>query len=716
MADALGPRAPGSGLLVRTRLLRELDRVVDIGVVLVQAPAGYGKTCLVASWADQHANRLPVVWALPGSDGVPDVGTALADLAERSQGGRRRGVVIVDDPVRTWPSPTVDRAVEAIAGAARDACVIVATRDCRPQPWARLQSAGRLLVLGPDVLALDGADVRELLRVVSGMPVPVETAALVAGQVEGWALAVQLAGEELRRRRGDPTALAGWPSHAQGLARFVADEVVAGMDPKDVRFVELTAGLPSLHPDLCDALAGEAGSAARLTRLVLAGVFTERLPEHAGSYRYHPLFAEEMARRRRSSDPQGALAALGHASDWYRDAGDMDRAVEAGLRAADGPRVAALLRAVSGPKLRGGEAAQMVTWLERMPQADLWSDPALSLALARACGLAGDSLTPRAVLRATDRDMAARADRDLGLRIARAQLESSVRGWEGRLATMGQPLEDVPEHLGELAHDPVLEICAIDETALTNSRVRAMIMVGDLDRALGATDASLTPAEIQDPSRYTVVSVGLRAMALAWAGRDAEAREAVRQGMRVLRRFRGTGTDPLWLHVASAWVADGSDALPSLVRVEEYATRSGLPYMRSLHALAAVALNLRLGNAAEVSRAFVAAEREVNSLPEPAFLAVLLERFRSDPRLQAEPSEALSPQEVAMLRLLAQGATRPRIAQVTSYSVNTVKAYLRSAYRKLGAVDRDQAIAAAVALGLVDPGAIAPADSDHEQG
>jgi LuxR family maltose regulon positive regulatory protein len=514
-----------------------------------------------------------------------------------------------------------------------------------------------------------------------------------------------MAGEEIRRHGGDPTALVGWASRSRALSQYFASEVRVAMSVDEQALVERTAHLPSLEPDLCDLVTGRRDCAELLDRLCVRNLFTEPVAGVPDAYRYHPLFAGEMARHHRQADRGSLSDTLGAAADWYAERGDTDRAIEAALRAGDGGRTAGLLRSVAGPMLRRGQAAQLVSWLERMPQDDLWNDPALALALARACGLAGDSLTPRAVLRTLGPQLAAAREQSPGLRVAAALLESSTRGWEGRLATMGEPLSDIPERLGELAGDPMLAICALDETALGNSRVRAHLMGGDLAAAIRETSTALTPAEIQTPSRYTVVSVGLRALALAWSGDEPQAREAVAQGMRVLRRFAGTGTDALWLHLASVWVADEPQAATSRDQIQEYAARTGLPYIRALAALAACAWHLRLGSLADAATAHTAARREVEHLPEPGFLATLVERFRTDPRLIPEPSAELNRQETLMLRLLAQGATRSQIAAQTSYSVNTVKTYLRSAYRKLGITDREQAVAAAVALGLVEPGA-----------
>ena len=198
-------------------------------------------------------------------------------------------------------------------------------------------------------------------------------------------------------------------------------------------------------------------------------------------------------------------------------------------------------------------------------------------------------------------------------------------------------------------------------------------------------------------------------MPLPWPGRGTSPRRE-RQSDRGGRSWPATTvrvTTPSGCTSPRHGWADPAEANESLAQVEDFAAGSGLPYRRVLAALSGLALHARLGHASEVDRAFVVAEREVHGLPEPGLLELLLEGFRTAAQLLDEPSEALNPQEVVMLKLLAGGATRSQIAHETSYSVNTVKAYLRSAYRKLGVADREQAVAAAVALDIVDAASVA---------
>lgn len=698
------PGPPTTGLRTRSRLLAALDRALLGAVVVISAGPGYGKTCLLSSWASQRSGRANIDWVTaPAPDRAPEISGAAAQLLDRSRATRRPGVLIIDDPAQSWPSPTVEVLVAELAGTSQELGLIVATRDGRTTPWEWLRAAGRLTVVTSRDLAFSDPEAADLLAAQFGVELEPGDLAQVNRHLGGWAQGLATLGEEMRWQHVGPATLGAWPERSPGLASYLA-QCVSALSPPTLEFAQTTAWLPTLTPDLCDHITGGRSAAQLLADLAAANMFTEPAPAGAGSFQFHPAFAGFLRQRDRQRDPAAATRVLTRASLWYAEHGHQDLAVEAALRAKDGPRAAALLRGLAGAKLRAGQAEVLVGWLERLPHADLWLDPALALVLGRACGLAGDTLTPRTVLRATSDRIDQLADHEPGLVIARALLESATRGWEGRLATMGEPLEHIPDSLGDLAEDPVLEMCAIDASAVNNGRVRALIMTGRLAEAVAITDRYLTPAQVLAPDRYTVVGVGLRALGLAWSQQVGQAREAVRQGLRVLGRYRGSGTDALWLHLAAAWVADPQQARTSQAAVQGYAEASGLPYIRALAALSGCALELRLDDPVPAGRALAAARREIALLPEPAFLAELLTQLSADPRLGGAPTEPLTEAELAMLGLLAAGATRTQIAAATAYSVNTVKSYLRSAYRKLGATSRDEAVAAAMARGLLEPG------------
>jgi DNA-binding CsgD family transcriptional regulator len=247
-----------------------------------------------------------------------------------------------------------------------------------------------------------------------------------------------------------------------------------------------------------------------------------------------------------------------------------------------------------------------------------------------------------------------------------------------------------------------LEVLAIDAELLRASEAGGLMLLGRFEEAVQRIDAMLEPTRLARPTRSTIRALGVRALALAWSG-SPRASEAAREGQRVLRSFPGTATESLTLHIASAWVEEGPEAEAALESAVAIQTSVDFLYMRVFTELAAARLHLRRGRWALAGRALEAAEEVIAGLREPAIFPDLAKALRAefDERAPAETLGELSAREIEILTAIADGATRSEAARRLHLSVNTVKTYLRTAYRKLGATDRDNAVASARALGLI---------------
>lgn len=285
------------------------------------------------------------------------------------------------------------------------------------------------------------------------------------------------------------------------------------------------------------------------------------------------------------------------------------------------------------------------------------------------------------------------------LRIALAQLEASVHLWSAALASVTEPVEQALKLHDEHPDEPHLAMFAINRESLQAFLALSYLLVGRFEEATSVAEGLLEPATLARPTKYTVLALGIRALALAWADDDMTARPAVRQGLRVLQAFPGTSSDPLALHVARAWLGDDADH--GLAAASAIARRVGYTVMTALVSLASARPHLTRRAPRRASLALEAADDTIAMMPEPGVLASLAERLRSQiPATDAAVRGELNDREIEVLTAVARGATRRQAARELHLSINTVKTYLRSAYRKLDAGDRDEAIAAR-ALNLI---------------
>src|SRR5215470_13714887 len=409
LATKLHVPRPQPGFVPRRRLVRALGDGLARGRVLVCAPAGSGKTALLAGWA--RGSGRPVAWlGLDGGDNDPArfwrYAVAALDRARPGLAGR-----VGPPPARSFDGLVTALINELTADPSRDEVllvlddyhlvdsgpvheslafllenlppglrIVVSSRSDPPLPLARLRARGQLAELRAADLRFTGEEAAALLGGVAGSELAErETAgpgllgttvtALVA-RTEGWAAGLQLAGLSLRGQ-ADP---AGFVAAFSGSHRFVldylADEVLDDQ-PGEVRaFLLETSVLERLTGELCDAVTSRAGSQAMLERVERAGLFLVPLDEVRGWWRYHHLFDGLLRARLQAGRPARVTALHRAAAAWHQEHDLADDAVRHALAAGDAVWAARLIEQHFDAALQQGQRATIHRWLAALP-ADL---------------------------------------------------------------------------------------------------------------------------------------------------------------------------------------------------------------------------------------------------------------------------------------------------------------------------------------------------------
>jgi LuxR family maltose regulon positive regulatory protein len=403
---------PQPGFVPRPRLVQALRRGLAWGRILICAPAGFGKTALLADWARSVGQ--PVAWlSLDAGDSDPArfwryviaaldqaqpgiaerLGPLLGPPAPRSfeglvtalinelalQPGRPEVLLVLDDYHLVDTGPVHESVAFLLENLPPGLLLVVSGRADPPLPLARLRARGQLAELRAAELRFTTEEAAALLGATAG-PVLPDTAVALAARTEGWAAGLQLAALSLRGR----TDVAGFVAAFSGSHRFVldylADEVLDGQ-PGPVRtFLLETSVLERLSGELCDAVTGRSGSQAMLHRIERAGLFLVPLDEVRGWWRYHHLFAD-LLRARLEQDQPGRVPELHRAAAAWSDEHDLgDDAVRHALAAGDPAWAARLVERYVDSLLRGSEGVTLRRWLSTLPAEILRVRPRLCLA------------------------------------------------------------------------------------------------------------------------------------------------------------------------------------------------------------------------------------------------------------------------------------------------------------------------------------------------
>ena len=277
---ALGIRPPRlrRGTVRRDRLVRLLVQSADVPLVLVRAPAGYGKTTLLSQWSERDGR--PFVWADPELAAERSAPALVAAALDAFDGP---SVLVLDgSPLRAEAVQALIRAMPA------GSQVALAARGEPELPLGSLRAQGQVIEVGPAELAMTRREAAAMLSMAGVELAPADLAALLR-HTEGWPAALYLAALSLRGRQDPHRAVAGFAGDDRLVADYLRDEVLTQLPASTASFLIRTSILGRLSGPICDAVLDSAGSGAVLRDLERSGIPLVPLDPADSEYRHHAL-------------------------------------------------------------------------------------------------------------------------------------------------------------------------------------------------------------------------------------------------------------------------------------------------------------------------------------------------------------------------------------------------------------------------------------------
>jgi LuxR family transcriptional regulator, maltose regulon positive regulatory protein len=727
------PLRPGT--VSRTALVNRLRAHNACPLVTISAPAGYGKTTLLAQWSARDSR--PFAWvSVDERDNDPIVllrhlgaalhaiepldATILEALSAPGVSIWTRALPRVAAAVRAFPEPLVIvlddshilesqgslEAVSVVADHVPDQSLLVLAGRVTPKlRIPALRASGRLLELESDALALNPREGQLLIRS-AGAHVSLEDATEIVRRCEGWPAAIYLAALALREDHSRPVSFVGVDRH---IADYLRSEYLARLRPVALRFLRRTSVLERMCGSLCDAVLEQKSSARELEKIERANLFLVPLDRERIWYRYHHLFRDQLLRDLAEREPELLPVLHRRAANWYEQQGDAESALEHADAAGDLRRAARIITAIALPVYYSGRVATVEGWIAR------FDDPRL---LRRYPGVALQGAWVHAL-----RGRPAEAERWLQIAEAgtfRGRLadgSTSLRPWIAilRAAMCGEGAEQMvagaESALAELPADSQLRPSALIALGAGRMLLRQNEQA-DETFALAAAEASRLGA-----TDTQVVAVSERSL-VAFSRNDLDAAERYALEAHDLverNHLDGYVTSAMAL-AASARASlrhgrwdDARVKLAQVQRLQPLLRDSSFPWF---------ALQTRL----ELARAYLALRdtRSVRSLlgqikmtlrehPQVGALAdqakSLERQLAAMPRPAGSDSAGLTSAELRLLPLLATHLSFREIGEQLFVSRNTIKTQAISVYRKLGVSSRSEAISRASDLGLIELGA-----------
>jgi LuxR family transcriptional regulator, maltose regulon positive regulatory protein len=688
----------------RTSLLRRLEREQDRPLILLAAPAGYGKTTLLSQWVAKRGR--PCAWVtLNHRDGDQrllegSIASALAG-AGIAPGLTSASFSLVLDDAHVVPDEVLEGAVAWVLDWLGPGCQLALGARREPQLGLARRRAERMVTeIRAAELAFSHHEAARLLREAGVDPTGAAPGVLVE-RSEGWPAALALAAlaqPRLSELRQPPHELRG---DNYLIAEYFRAEVLEALQPETIDFLMQTSVCERLSGGLCDDVLGRIGSASVLADLQRSNVPLQPLDPSHEWYRLHGLFREMLQTELRRSEPDAVAPLHRRASEWFETSGDMDRAIDHARSSGDLDRFGELLWGRLPGYLGAGRNPMVQVWLRDLTTERDEGSATLAVAAAHSWLAQGNV----AIAEQWARSAAAVSVEASG---SGAQQEHAgvkmVHAWVARPGTNG--MRELGAHAYRLLRDdsPWRALCCFlrgsaDLLAGNDASAAVMLEEGAARGAAVAPDAAalclaqlgVLATECDDlviasdfASRARAVAIENQVTATLGAalvsavfaaaamreGRSDEAKAAVSESAGLLDGF----LDP------PAW----------------YAAET-----RTLLARTTLALGDVAGARTMLAEASRLARRVLDASVFTRWFDEAWDEFDRHAEGALRGTASLTTAELRVLRFLPTHYSFHEIAERLHVSPNTVKTHAHAVYRKLGASSRSEAVEHAVGAGLL---------------
>ena len=725
------------GIVARTALVDRLLAASGGTVVCVVAPPGYGKTTLLAQWAQRKGGRVGWVTVDPHDNDPSVLLTYLAAALDRVGPIDPEIFQLLASPTSHVSPAVVPRLAAAMSAMTEPVALVLdhvellhnresldvlaqlavqlsggsrlalAARTRPGLPLSLLRAQGRLMELGAADLAMDQGEARVLL---AGAEVRLAEEHAADLHRQGWPAGLYLAALALRAA-STATDTPGAGVAFAGDDRFIVDylnsELLSRLPSRQVSFLTRTAVLDRMCGPLCDAVRDTTGSATVLESLAGSNLLLVPLDRRRQWYRYHHLFRDLLRAELERREPQLIPELHRRAAVWCEANGLEETAIDHAQAAGDADQVAWLVLKVSQPVWVSGRVDTILRWMEWFEREHLMERyPA-----AAAHGALIFALLGRATKAEQWAAAAERASPDGRLPDGRLPDGSTV---ESNLAYLRAFL--CRDGVAEMRRDARLAWDGLGplspyRSAMVHTEALSFLLDGDPERA-DAVFARAFEAAIEVPAPPLAAVILAERGAIA-AGRDDWA-EATALADRALEITRGGRFDAYWTSaLVYAWAARAAVHRGDLDAARQHLTRAAGLRPLLTHALPVVSVQALL----ELARAYLALGdadgaqavlRQADDIfqwrPDLGVLPAQADELRArlaTTRRTGLGASSLTTAELRLLPLLTTHLTFAAIGERFYLSPNTIRTQARSIYQKLGVSSRSDAVHQAQQFGLL---------------
>ncbi len=740
-------------LIPRPHLIEKLEQGLDGKLTLVSAPAGFGKTTLIAEWIHKSPTpnpQSPFTWlSLDENDNdltrfltylvaalqtiETTVGETAVSLLQSPQpvpieavltsllndiaglaasADTEHPVILILDDYHVINTPAIHEVLNFLLENMPPILHLVIISRSDPQlPLSRWRARGQMTEIRQADLRLTGTEAAAFLNHVMGLSLTAEQVEMLEARTEGWIAGLQLAAISLRGRDNIADFITNFSGSQRFILDYLTEEVIHGLPDDYQQFLLQTSILSRLRGALCDAVTGQKNSWQTLEKLEASNLFLIPLDEDRVWFRYHHLFAEVMEKRLHRVYKEQIPELHLRAANWFRQHALFDEAVKHALAANDYHLIADIIESQDRKLLHLGKLSTLKAWLDTLPADMVQQRPRLAVNSAWVYLLIGNLERIEELLSTAEKNLddLMQSD-DLWGQIAAIRAYAAAR-----LAHMNPANDQHLEYASSQAH---LALERLPKDDFSVRCVVAFVLGGvyrlrqDTERELAFLQEARQLGEQGGNIHIAVAALNRIGEALKNQGDLVEAEEIYHQALRLGSRRSGQPL-PMTSGVQHG-LAEIRLAQKDLVAARKLALTGLELGEKWVNAESQVLCHLTLaqiefleGNSDAARIALEKAKRLAVTHQLPAHRheqIAACERAIST----ASPGKSsqglldpLSNRELEVLGLFAAGLSNQAIADKLFLSLGTVKAHSSNIYRKLDVRNRAQAIIRAGELNLL---------------
>jgi LuxR family maltose regulon positive regulatory protein len=385
-------------LVERSHLHALLAGGIHQPLILVSAPAGYGKSALVAEWVTQL--HLPFAWltldeadneplrfflyfaaALQKAD--PSIGTEWMALLQANQlppqetlltllvndllGMKFELVCVLDDFHSIQDAFILATLLKLITLQPPTFHLVMITREDPALPLGRLRAHNQLTEIRANDLRFSKDETRHLFLDLMGIRLSDRDLSSLEERTEGWVVGLKLAGLSMRGSKDPSLIISSLNGNHRHILSYLTEEVLKIQPARLQEFLLQTSILTKLNAELCNAVTGQTDGAEILERLFSSNLFIIPLDDEGLWYRYHHLFADLLVSQLKRSQPERVKELHARASRWYECQSMAQDAIDHALTGEDFGRAMPLLEEHTWVLLNQGYVSRIEAWMQVIP-------------------------------------------------------------------------------------------------------------------------------------------------------------------------------------------------------------------------------------------------------------------------------------------------------------------------------------------------------------